>query len=201
MGGARGACCSLMKPFKSIVIVKQPIDVIWRTIRDRLPEISAQLDDVASVEVLERRTVGDGIDYIVNQWTAKIRIPDVLASYLQPEMLMWIDRAEWNDVTHACTWTIEPSFFHDSLRCGGEARYEQALGGRGTKITFEGELQVDTSGLVMVPQSLKGIVAMGVESLVILLIPKNFRKVAEAAASLGSADRAGQEPSQPRLMR
>ena len=35
-----------MTPFKSVVVVKQPLEAVWTTIRDRMPAIALRLEDI-----------------------------------------------------------------------------------------------------------------------------------------------------------
>ena len=173
-----------MKPFKSVVIVKYPLDLVWTTIRDRLPEMVPMLGDVASITVLDRREDSSGIIGLVNEWRLRLNIPTVLSAVVKPEMLGWIDRAEWRDVTHKCCWAIEPFFLTEAVRCAGTTVYEPAIGGRGARITFAGTLDIDNARLGVIPTSLGIPVSAALETLVSTLIPKNFRKTTDALAKL-----------------
>ena len=174
-----------MKPFKSIVVVKYPLDLVWTTIRDRMPEMVPMLGDVASITVLDRREAASGTIELVNEWRVHLNIPTMLNSVVKPEMLGWIDRAEWHDVTHECQWTIEPFFLTEAVRCVGTTVYEPAIGGRGTRITFAGTLDIDNFQLgKIIPTSLCIPVSAALETLVATLVPKNFRKTTDALAKL-----------------
>lgn len=173
-----------MKPFKSVVIVKHPLDLVWTTIRDRLPEMVPMLADVASITVLDRREDGSGTISLINEWRVRLNIPTILSAVVKPEMLGWIDRAEWGEVTHECRWAIEPFFLAEAVRCAGTTVYGPAIGGRGTRITFAGTLDIDNARLRAIPTSLGVPVSAALETLVSTLIPKNFRKTSDALAKL-----------------
>jgi hypothetical protein len=173
-----------MKPFKSLIIVKHPLDTVWTTIRDRMPEMAPMLDDVASITVVERYENGNGVVGLVNEWRIGLKIPAAMSSFVRPEMLGWIDRAEWSAETHECRWAIQPFFLADAVRCSGTTRYEPAIGGRGTRITFAGTLDVDRGRLGSIPASLGIPVSAAIETLVSTLIPKNFRKTTDALEKL-----------------
>jgi len=173
-----------MKPFKSLVIVKHPLEQVWTTIRDRLPELAPTLDDVASITVVERRALDESTLHLVNEWRVKFRIPAVLASVVSPEMLGWVDRADWHKPTHVCSWAIEPFFLPEAVRCSGTTAYEPAIGGRGTRITFAGTLAVDPACFGPIAASLGVPISSALESVVTTLIPKNFRKTIDALEKL-----------------
>lgn len=173
-----------MKPFSTTAVLAQPRDQVWLAIRDGLAELVPRLDDIRSVTPVERTTEG-ALTRIVNRWDADPKIPAVLASALNLNSIQWIDRAEWNDMTHECHWRIEPSFFADRINCNGVTIYEPAMGGRGTRISFRGELSVKVGSV------LGGAVAAGIESFVTALIPKNFQALANAASSSLAAKGAG----------
>jgi hypothetical protein len=172
-----------MKPFKSVVIVKHRLDLVWTTIRDRMPEMVPMLGDVASITVLDRRGDGTGTIGLVNEWRVRLDIP-ILSAVVKPEMLGWIDRSEWRDVTHECYWAIEPFFLTEALHCAGTTVYEPAIGGRGARITFAGTLDIDHARLAAIPTSLGVPASAAIETMVSTLIAKNFRKTADALAKL-----------------
>ena len=177
-----------MKHFKNLIMVKYPHDLVWKTIRDRLPELVPWLDNVDKVTVEERSEQDNGDIKLTNLWQAKVKIPPGLKSVINPEMLSWIDKAEWNESSKQCHWQIEPNFFHERITCSGTASYEPAMGGRGTKITFEGDIKIDAHQFHGVPAALESTIESGIESMVTSLIPRNFRKMTEALPNIIEKD-------------
>jgi hypothetical protein len=171
-----------VKPFKSVMIVKYPLDLVWLTIRDRLPELVPLLDDVKQITVLERVEQADGRVHMVNLWQAKPQLPAFLASEIKPEMMAWTDRADWQPASYECHWRIEPKFLPELTACSGLTSYQPAMGGRGTRITFEGALDLNARNLSSVPSLVGDTLLKGVEAFATSLIPKNFRKLTEAAS-------------------
>ncbi len=172
-----------MKTFKCVVVVKYPRDLVWSTIQDRLSEVVPFMDDIEKVTVVERHQQPDGIVRLVNVWRASPSIPPLLSTVITPEMLAWTDRAEWRPQTYQCHWRIEPHFYPERTQCSGTTRYESAIGGRGTRLTFEGQLDVDITNLARVPFMLGETLSRGVESFVTTLVPKNFRKLTNALSA------------------
>jgi hypothetical protein len=173
-----------MKPFKSIIVVKHPRDLVWKTILDRLPDLVPYLDDIDTVTTQDRQELPDGVVQLVNIWKADIQIPAALHSIINPSMLAWTDRAQWRQRHAQCHWSIEPHFFPERIRCAGVTHYESAIGGRGTRITFEGQLEVSAHKLAGMPAFMGDNAGKAIEFFVTSLIPKNFRKITDALGVL-----------------
>jgi hypothetical protein len=165
---------------KSVSIVKHQRDDVWATVRDRLAEIVPLIDDIESVTMQSREEGRDGSVRLVNIWRAKPKLPAIAADYLKPDMLAWTDRAEYRRPTFECVWRIEPHFLTDRIQCSGVTRYEQAMGGRGTRVTFEGDLNLLLHNLPGVPAILESPLSSAIETFVSSLVPKNFRKLIDA---------------------
>ena len=131
-----------MKPFRTLAVVRQERDTVWTLVRDRLDELVPLISDVESVTVDSRREDPDGTVHLVNLWRAKADVPALLRTVVKPEMLAWTDTAEWKPADWACHWRIRPQVFAERVDCVGVTRYEEAMGGRGTRIVLEGELDV-----------------------------------------------------------
>ena len=120
-----------MKRFRTVHVVNQPAERLYETVRDRLPEIVAMVDDVESVRVLERKQHKNGELSLVNEWRARLRLPALLEGLIEPGSLAWIDRAQWDESDHSCRWVIEPMFLPGQISCKGASLYQPAMGGRG----------------------------------------------------------------------
>jgi hypothetical protein len=169
-----------MKPFKTLIVAKHAPDLVWKTVRDRLPELIRFIDDIDEVTIGKRKSRPDGSIFLINEWRAKIRIPSMLSSVITKDMLVWTDKAEWREKTHECHWQIETHFRPEIIVCEGTTSYQPAMGGRGTRVAFQGMLEVKRPELLPVPNSLRRVVARGLESFIASLIPKNFHKLINA---------------------
>jgi hypothetical protein len=168
-----------MKNFKSVVMVKHPPEIVWQAVRDRLAEMVPYLDDVKSI-TRDYSEQLDGSLKLTNIWQADIALPARAQNLINADSLKWTDRAEWIDESYECQWTIEPHFFTDRVLCAGSTRFEPAIGGRGTRITFAGELSVDAKNIPGVPVFMESTVISTIESLITTVIPRNFRKITDA---------------------
>ncbi len=173
-----------MKTFKTLIVVKYPKQQVWEALRDRLAELALFLDDVSSIKQLNRKQVASGLVQLTNLWTADIEIPQAIRSILHASEVSWVDRAEWTDSKSRCEWQIEPQFFTEHIKCAGTTSFDAAIGGRGTRITFEGTIEISLSSLPGVPNFMLGPATKAIESLVTALIPKNFQKMAAALSRL-----------------
>ena len=171
-----------MKSFQDLVVIRQPPERLWVEVRDCLPELASQLDDIHSVEVLEREDLGGGRLRLVNRWRSTQTIPRLLQERLGATEVSWIDRNEWDETSLVCRWSIEPSVLTDSIRCAGATSYQPAMGGRGTRVTFAGEFEFAPGALGGIAGPLERPLAAFIESIVKTLIPRNLRRVMEAGA-------------------
>jgi len=176
-----------MKSFKSLVVVNAPLEPTWAAVRDRLPDLVAAMDDIEKVVVAERIDMEGGKIGLTNEWHAKMRVPDMLRGALKADAIGWTDRNVWDAEARVCRWTIEPWVLRGGIHCSGETRYEPAIGGRGTRVTFEGTFELAQGALSGFAGALVGPLTPFLESIVTILIPKNLRKVIEAAAKLPPA--------------
>lgn len=175
-----------MRPFRAISIVKHPPHVVARVVRDRLPELASFLEDVDEVEVVEREALADGSVRQVNTWRASTKLaPAVLATLGGP--VEWLDEALWRADASVCAFKIEPLFLQGAIQCEGTATYQPAMGGKGTRATFEGAFGFQAAGGASVA-GLDRLIASTVEFAAISLIPKNLRRTLEAAAALLDRD-------------
>lgn len=171
-----------MSEFKSVAMVRHRVDSVWETTRDALPHLVPYFDDVDQIVVERRTEQPDGRIEIVNRWRAKAAIPSSLSAIVRPEMLAWTDRALWDSRDRTCRFRIDTIFLPDRVRCSGTSRYEEAMGGRGTRVTFHGNLEVSARQLPGVPSVLEGVIARGIEAFVTAMIPGNLRKITEGVA-------------------
>ena len=185
-----------MKKFKSVIIVKHPQALVWKAMRDRLPEMVPFLDNVASIVQMHREERTAGYVQLINLWKADVKIPAAIQSIIDAPNLSWLDRAEWSESRSECRWSIEPQFLTDSIRCAGSTHFEPAIGGTGTRITFEGELEISANNIPGLPGFAQTAASHAMESLVTSLVPQNFRKITDAISIL--LDRKSPKRTAPR---
>lgn len=170
-----------MTPFKSVVVVKQPLEAVWITIRDRMPAIADMLDDIERVSVVSREERGAGSIHLVNEWRIKPAVP-LPEAIVKTGTLGWMDHATWTDADRTCRWEIHTLFLQGKIRCFGTTIYEPAMASRGTRVTFSGAIELQDA---LPLGGILGRTAIGmVESVITTVVPRNFRKTVEAAVRM-----------------
>ena len=83
--------------FKTISIIKFPVDVAWNTMMNHLPDIAKDVDDLESITEIERTPLPGEITRVINVWKSKPKLPAMVIKYINPDMLAWTDTATWNE--------------------------------------------------------------------------------------------------------
>jgi hypothetical protein len=178
-----------LKSFRCLVGLKLPPLVVATAIRDRMADLAPALEHVEVVSTVTRIDRADGAASLVNAWRVNPPLPQGLEGIVTREKLGWHDHAEWSADLAGCTWRIEPWFMGEAIDCRGATRFESAMGGRGTRAIFEGQLDIDPAALSSVPITWRAPASVAVEMLISAIIPKNFRRTAEAITALLESDR------------
>ncbi len=171
-----------MKSFRSLVVLKRRQQELWTVMRDHLVDFAGRIDDIESIRQIGRSTDSDGVVHIVNEWRIRQQLPAAIRTMLKIEEMGWTDRNSWNTETGTCSWSIEPSFLREFISCSGETAFSTAMAGRGTRVTFAGELDLKP-GLLGSLAGIEPMVSGFIESIVTTIIPRNLRAVVEAAAA------------------
>jgi glycogen debranching enzyme len=134
------------------------------------------MSGVDRIEEIERRSMPGGAIHIVNVWYAAVEIPASLRELLGHSAFAWTDRAEWSAAGVRCRFRVEPHFLRECIRCKGETSLEDSMGGRATRIRYEGDLEL---GPLPGVGKLLG-ASRAVEQLVADLIVQNLQETGRA---------------------
>jgi hypothetical protein len=173
-----------MKDFHCLVGVRQPPAALAGAVRDLICEIGPSLENVEQIATISRVDRPDGSTALVNEWRVNPTLPAALDGVVTRDMLGWLDHAVWTSDLSACEWRVEPFFMGEAIRCRGATRFEPAMGGRGTRAIFEGQLDIDPSAMAGLQPAWRAPASLAVEFIIGTLIPRNFRKTVEAVAGL-----------------
>ncbi len=154
--------------------LRHPLDLVYRTYRDRMPEIAAYMPDIERIEV-RSRTDGPRGPQLVNIWRAKNNIPKVAQGVVKPEWLYWEDHAQWDDTNTWVDWTLVVPTFREGVRCSGRNQF--FADGAGTRVLLTGELTIKIKDVPGVPSLLAGRIAPMVEEFIVKLVTPNLEKV------------------------
>lgn len=169
--------------FKSLSVIKFPADQVWLTMRDSLHEIADMVDDLESITPQDRLIEPSGLVKVVNIWVSSPKIPQIVMDHVQPEMLSWTDTALWSESDLSCNWEIDSHYFREKMKCWGATTFESAIGGRGCRLTFQGQIEFEGQ-ILPTSGALGGVVSKTVESVMGKMIPNNFRKLTHSIGTL-----------------
>lgn len=156
--------------------VKYNLDLVFSTIRDKLPELVPYLPNVKKIEVLDRKKTKDTV-ILTNKWYADFSIPKAVQKIIKIEEVTWVDYAKWNEKEHTCEWRIEPVFFKEYVDVKGVNYYSEE--NKETIIKLTGEINIDVSKHPLVPRLLAGVVNREITGIVINGIKPNLVSLVE----------------------
>ncbi len=157
------------------------MELVWIAMRDSLPAIAVEMDDLEGIEVLERTFEPDGRLRLVNRWTARRKVPALLQSALGTDRIAWLDTALWDEAEKICEWRIAPALLAGKIECTGRTRYQPAMASRGTRVTFEGSFLVQRGFLTGAGATFEPAIIGFLETVVATLIPHNLARAVAAA--------------------
>jgi hypothetical protein len=162
--------------FKTLLIIKHPVESAWVAMRDHLPEIAALTEEIESLQTREKIEITPGILQVISDWKANPQLPKPIAHYTKPEWFSWTDTAVWNDATKTCQWTLHPLAFSQQLEIVGSSLMEAALGGQGTRITIQGQLTFLPSAAGQMGK----LASLGIEPILKQVITNSFNRMSKA---------------------
>lgn len=170
--------------FTSTSTIPFPREEVFRTYRDRLPEVVAFMDDIESVTVQDRRE--DGARVILhNEWSSAREVPKVAQGFLKPDQMKWDDYATWDEASFLCHFDIRTRAFRDAVSCKGTNTFRD-LGDK-TEVVLDGDFEVDLKSIPGVPRLLAGRIAPQIEKFIIGLIQPNLETTNQAVSRFLSA--------------
>ena len=164
-------------------MIKQPVDLVWETFRDRFEEVGQRVDDLEYIAFKGKNENEEGQLVTIYEWKADPPLPSLVKSYIKPNMLTWTDTATWNADEKVCYWQIESHYFQDKMSCTGSTSFSPAMGGRGCRLTFQGTIDWE-GGLPALVGIMEGPITRAMESVISKMVPKSFHKVSNAVAEL-----------------
>src|SRR5437870_2465128 len=109
--------------FKTVSIVKFPVEITWQTMLNHLPDIAKDVDDLESIKEVERSNPTDDTTKVISVWCAKPKLPSMVMKYIKPDMLEWDDIALWKEKEKIIEWEIHSHHYYDELQCRGTTAF------------------------------------------------------------------------------
>ncbi len=155
--------------------IHHPLDVVYASYRDRLPEIAPYTPDIKEIVVHSREDTEVGAK-IHNEWRAERELPRMVQGLVTPDMLRWDDFAQWNDGEHHVDWVLRIPAFPDQVRCMGRNAFF-ADGDAATRVVLSGDLEINLKNVPGVPRIMAKRIAPMIETFIVKLITPNLKKV------------------------
>jgi hypothetical protein len=154
------------------------VELVYETLRDRLPEIVPYLPNVESVETVEREDLEEG-PKLLNIWTAKAsEAPAVARPFIKPEMLKWKDYATWHDEDSCVDWRLETFYMSGLFTCSG-TNYIEEVDENSCELLITGNLEVHTEVIPGIPNFLRKTVKPAIERFIVGMITPNLQNLAK----------------------
>ncbi len=161
--------------------IPHPRERAYVAMRDRMVDFVPYLPNVKEIRVLERKDLGGGRLYIVNEWVSDYEVPLAIRPILKPHMLQWIDKVTWDGGSKSWRWEFEYPHFRGALKCSGTNRM-RAVSERETEIEIGGDLELDLTRIPGVQGFLGRLLAPRVEKFIVGTITPNLRATDQALA-------------------
>jgi hypothetical protein len=158
-------------------IIAQPREAVFRTYRDKLPDLLPYLPNVRGIEVKSRKDAG-GVAELVNVWHGGGDIPAAVRKILSDSMLSWTDYATWNEADWSCAWRSEAHSFREAVDSRGRNDYVE-LGPERSVIRIVGRIDVDATKIPGVPRLVAGTLGKLVEGFLVKQVEDNLKEVAQ----------------------
>lgn len=158
--------------------IPYPRELVYRTIRDRLPELAKYMPNVKEIVMKEREDKGTQVRFL-NLWTASSEIPAIAQRYVKPELFQWKDRALWDESGWWCDWSVETGAWPGVVECGGRNVYVEYDGGVELQINGTLTLNLDKAPI---PKLFVGSVRPLVERMIVAAMKPNLTSIGDAVA-------------------
>ena len=94
--------------------------LVFLTLRDRIHELASIMENVESMDVLER-TDDPPFTKQYNRWQGlKGNIPAIARPFVSRDTVAWFDHANWDESKLLCQWRVEPIKDRGIFECHGE---------------------------------------------------------------------------------
>jgi hypothetical protein len=155
-----------------------PRELVFRTVRDHLPDLAPLLSNVDKIDCEEREDLEDGTTRFLNIWhVSHTEVPKLLRPFVPAERLKWVDTALWTEEGWQCDWNFDVGFMSKRVTCKGINYYVEKDDGNAV-IQVRGRLDIDMKG--MAPGFVIKRVRPRLERFLVHEIEPNFVKLALA---------------------
>ncbi len=158
--------------------VAYPRQAVFEAHRDHLVDLLPYLPNIDRVIVEERVEDGQVVRLLNHWYGASSDVPAPLRPVIRPDMLSWVDRAEWDMGKWRCSWNITLMALPDAVTARGLNVFRDE--GGCTVIQNNGEFILHPERIPGVPSFLAKQLAPALERFVVGLLEPNLRKSNDA---------------------
>ncbi len=160
--------------FEYLLKTALPLDIVYKTLRDKFCNLIVYLPNVDKIEELERKELEDRV-YVSYKWYGRNVLPLVVEQFVNLGEIAWLDKAEWINSEYICNWSYEPFIFKKHVNAHGTNFY--TTDGKDTLIRLTGSLDVHLGHYPLpsvVPSIIKKVITDEFSKVAIALIKPNF---------------------------
>jgi hypothetical protein len=170
--------------------IAYPVELVYVTMRDRLPEAAAFMPAVDEIVERERSTDAAGHTRLLNEWQGNPSLaPKVARPFVTRKLVRWRDDAVWDDAARRVDWVFATDRFQSLFDCSGNNTFYDAGDGT-TRLVVEGSLVVYPERVPGVPKLIGRRIAPAVTKTIIGLVTPNLEALGPATEALLDLGRA-----------
>ena len=168
---------------ESIDVIDQPVDIVYQTVRDDLPNLAPYLPNIDKIICESKAKSKSGLN-LRNRWYAKVELPMLLKKFIKPELLSWLDHASWDDQSKTVSFSLEsPLGFGKSLFEAKGINYFESKGQSKTTLRVTCEVKLYPENVPGVPKILAKKLEPAIESLIKKMLEPNLVSLAKGLKS------------------
>jgi hypothetical protein len=132
---------------KLTLVLMHPREKVFDVLFEHTCELAPYLTYVEQAVLLQYFVSRDGKVHTVQQWRANAKIHPLLSQHLDDGLFEWKFSSQRNPGEFKSSWLAESGVHTATARCLGTVCFEQAAGGRGTRIVLELNLLINIAAL------------------------------------------------------
>ncbi|GEM_PF-788853 len=175
-------------------VVKQPVEVVYRLVRDELSKLVPYIPNAEKIETVNYERTSETRVEILNHWFAKADVPSILKSFVKPEFFQWKDHAIWKDDQFCVDFRIE-SFVANNLYDLSGTNYFTSIGDDKTEIKLTFNFEIYPERLPGVPKFLGKRIKPAVEQLIKRMLTPNLTSLAKGLNEYFAANPPAKKPA------
>jgi len=135
------------------------------------------MPNIDKIEEKERSALPDHTLSVLNYWYAKVEIPSLIKSFINPNLFSWKDKAIWNEQTLSVSYSLESFVANDLFSAIGTNTF-RPLDENSCELEISFSLEIYANKVPGVPRLLASKVTPTIEGLVEKMLSPNLGQFA-----------------------